>query len=291
MKRLIVNADDFGMTHGINRAILLCHRTGIVTSTTLMANGAALPDAIAKAKQTPTLGVGCHVVLLDGEPLLEAEKITSLLKPSGEPYVTIGEFAPRALLGRFNAAQVEAETRAQFEEIQQTGIELTHFDAHKHAQMFPALLRPMLRAAQRLGIPACRNPFEPAGLFPLGARLRNKKFAVRSAEVAVLRLLRHRFRTIVREHGLKTPDGSIGIAATGTMTLATFETMLSRLPEGTWELCSHPGFNDAELDSVRTMLRASREAEMELLSSPEARALLTKYGVELTSYKQFVAEA
>src|SRR5512141_57922 len=102
MKRLIVNADDFGLTTGVNRAIIECHQRGIVTSATLMANSAAFEDAVALAKQNPRLSVGCHVTLMDGEPLLPASKVSSLLRDGREFHRTITDFAPRALLGRFH---------------------------------------------------------------------------------------------------------------------------------------------------------------------------------------------
>src|SRR6266567_2053279 len=114
MKRLIVNADDFGVSRGVNRAFVECHQLGIVTSATLMANSTAFNDAIELAKENRRLSVGCHVTLMDGEPLLPPQEVASLLRDGREFYRTISDFAPRALLGRFKAAEVEAEAVAQF---------------------------------------------------------------------------------------------------------------------------------------------------------------------------------
>jgi len=286
MKRLIINADDLGMTPGINRAIARCHSEGVVSSSTLMANSAAFGEAVAYAKQTPTLGVGCHVVLLDGEPLSSRETIPSLLKPSGAPYVTIGEFAPRALRGHFHENEIESEASAQLAKIRAAGLEPTHIDAHKHAQMFPAVLRPLLRAAKTAGVRAIRNPFEAAGVLPFSAKIRPLKMAIRSTEVAVLRLMRKSFMREVEQAGLKTTRGCIGVAATGSMTIELFEQMMARLPEGDWELCTHPGYNDADLGGIRTMLRAAREAEMALLTSERARLALKKHAIELISFRE-----
>jgi len=164
MKRLIVNADDFGLTHGVNRAIIACHERGIVSSTTLMATGARFDEAVALASQMPRLSVGCHVVLVDGSPLLPPSKVRSLLAPGTERfYHSIGEVLQAVALGRFRAEEVEAEASAQFAYLKSAGVSISHFDAHKHTHMFPSILKPLLRAAAAHEIRAVRNPFEAPG--------------------------------------------------------------------------------------------------------------------------------
>lgn len=283
MRRLIVNADDFGLTRGVNRAIIECHQRGIVTSTTLMANSAAFEDAVALARQNPGLGVGCHVVLLDGRPL-GPERVPTLLAKNGEFYRTIGEFAPRAMMGRFSAAEIEAEAVAQFEKIRGAGVEITHFDAHKHAHMFPLVLEPLLRAAKRCGISAVRNPFERPVLLSAGRILSSKSLAVRNAEVVALRAFRRRFIALVRKYGLATTDGSIGVVATGRLNEEILRESLERLPAGTWELVCHPGYNDAELGTMQTKLRGSRETELRALTSSDVRQLLNTRGIGLIRF-------
>ncbi len=290
MKRLIVNADDFGLTHGVNQAIARAHREGIVTSTTLMANGAAFAEAVALGRDAPDLSVGCHVVLLDGKPLQPAERLRSLLRAGDEFHSTIGQFAPKAILGRFKAEEIEEEASAQFEELRATGVAISHFDSHKHAHMFPAVVAPLIKAASRHGIRAIRNPFEPAGTLPFATALGGTKIAVRMGQVAMLRTLRSAFLAAVSQAGMATPDGSIGVAATGTLDLILLTAMIDRLPEGTWELVCHPGYNDDQLATVRTSLRASRQVELDLLTSMEAREVLNRNGVELISYRQFASQ-
>ena len=170
MRRLIINADDFGLTTGINRGIIEAHQHGIITSTTLMANAPAFGAAVAKAAALPSLAVGCHVVLLDGKPLLPVSEITSLVAgaSNGSNFPNgLAGFAARALAGRINPEQVEAEATAQIRKIQAAGISVSHFDSHKHTHMFPAILRPLLKAARACGISALRNPFPPLAEMPL----------------------------------------------------------------------------------------------------------------------------
>ena len=150
MRRLIVNADDFGFTAGVNRAIIEAHTRGIVTSTTLMASGPAFNDAVRLARETPRLDVGCHLVLIDGEPVLDAVRlptITSRDSGTGRFRDGLKSFAARALTSRFDPAEIEAETSAQIGKIQSAGIKVSHVDSHKHTHLFPAVLRPVLRAA------------------------------------------------------------------------------------------------------------------------------------------------
>lgn len=264
MGRLIINADDFGLTAGVNRAVVELHRAGVLTSTTLMAKAAATEEAIEIARSTPSLGVGCHVVLVDGEPALAASKLPGLVNQStGRFYPKLGAFLKRLLTGRISSAEIEAEAAAQIALLQERGLRLTHIDTHKHAHMFPAVLRPVLRAAKAAGIRAIRNPFEPAW----SLRATRSAPLIRRAEVRVLRLLEAAFSRIVEEEGFTTTDGAIGVLATGILDAATVDSLIRRVPEGIWELVSHPGYNDGDLAKAHTRLLASREIERLALSA------------------------
>ncbi len=154
MRRLIVNADDFGLTAGVNRAIAEAHQRGIVTSATLMANSQAFTEAVETAKSfgaADRLGVGCHVVLLDGEPLSSPDKVPTLLESSNGTCrfrESLNDFVIASFRHKLNPDEIEAEAGAQIARMQAAGIEPSHFDTHKHAHMFPAVLRPLLRAAR-----------------------------------------------------------------------------------------------------------------------------------------------
>jgi len=262
--RLILNADDFGLTAGVNRAIIELHRAGVLTSATLMARAAAAGEAIELARSTPSLGVGCHVVLVDGEPLRTAHELPSLVDSgTGRFMPTLGKFLERLFTGRIRSSEIEAEAGAQIGLLRSKGVALTHIDTHKHVHMFPGVLRPVLRAARAAGIRAVRNPFEPAW----SRRATPHAPWLRRAEVSLLRLWEPAFRRIVAEEGFTTTDGALGVLATGTLDAATLASLLSKLPAGTWELVTHPGYNDADLAQAHTRLLASRETERLALSA------------------------
>jgi predicted glycoside hydrolase/deacetylase ChbG (UPF0249 family) len=286
MKRLIVNADDFGLTHGVNRAIVACHERGIVSSTTLMATGACFDEAVALASQLPHLSVGCHIVLADGVPLLPPNEVRSLLAPgTNRFYNSIGEVVRAVVRGRFRSEEVEAEAWAQFARLQRAELNVSHFDAHKHAHMFPSILKPLLRAASAHGISAVRNPFEAPGAVTFQEARANHTLLLRKAETTLLRaVLRKRWLSAVHAAGFSTTDGSLGIASTGTLNDAGLRAMIEKMPQGTWELVCHPGYNDSDLAAVRTVLRESREVEMKTLMGITRCELRDKYGVELVPY-------
>lgn len=284
MRRLIVNADDFGLTSGVNRAVLEAHQNGIVTSTTLMACGAKFAEAAGLVVQAPRLSVGCHVVLIDGTPALDPSRIPSLTAaPSRAKFRdSLKPFAFLAACRKLDPGQIEAEGTAQIKKLQAAGIQVSHLDSHKHTHMFPVVLKGMLQAARNCGVRAIRNPFEPL----VFASVRHWK---RQFQLRFLRRFRSSFQKALRDAGVTTPDGCIGIAATGGLTEQTFKDLIEHLPEGTWEFVSHPGYNDAELDAVKTRLRASREKELAILSSPEVKDVLHREGIQLISYRDLQA--
>lgn len=257
-----MNADDFGLTAGVNRAIVKLHQVGMLTSTTLMARAEATAEAIRMACATPSLGVGCHVVLVDGDPVLPPHEIPSLVDAqTGRFYPTLGAFLKQLLTGRIRSAEIQAEAAAQILLLQNEGVTLSHIDTHKHVHMFPAVLKPVLRAAAGCGIRSIRNPFEPAW------SLRATPGApwLRRTQVHLLRQFLPTFFKNVALAGLATTDGAVGVLATGTLDAATVSSLLQNLPEGTWELVTHPGYNDADLAKAHTRLLASRETERDAL--------------------------
>jgi chitin disaccharide deacetylase len=287
MKRLIVNADDFGLTHGVNRAIVECHERGIVSSATLMATSNSFGEAVALSAEMPRLSVGCHVVLVDGEPLQPPNEVRSLLAPgTNRFYHSISEVLGAVARGRFQAEEVQAEGNAQFARLRHAGLEISHFDSHKHTHMFPSILKPLLRAASAHGVSMVRNPFEGPGVVTFHQARMNKTLLIRKVETMLLRgLFYRRWLAAVQAAGFATTDGCIGVVTTGTLNEARLRGMLRRIPQGTWELVCHPGYNDAELAAVRTKLRESREIEMNGLLAMTDRELLELYGVELVPFR------
>ena len=245
MRRLIVNADDFGFTSGVNRAIVEGHTRGVVTSSTVMANGPAFANALELARTVPQLGIGCHVVLIDGEPVLPAEQLRSLTGGhSGNRFRDgLKTFAARAIAGRLSGDEIQAEATAQIHKLQSAGISVSHLDTHKHTHLFPAVLGPLLRAAAACGVRAVRNPFGPRRPFRSADLLARPSLWTRYAETRVLSRFAAKFRAAVDREGFLTPNGTLGIEVTGTLDETLFHAIARTIPEGTWEFVCHPGYN------------------------------------------------
>ncbi len=254
-----MNADDFGYTPGVSRAILALGAAGALSSTTAM--------AIPGAHGTPLPGglrAGCHVVLVDGRPCSPAAAVPSLLgsTPGGHFRQSLGRFAAALLRGHILDREIEAEAVAQIRALQARGLQLTHVDTHKHTHLFPRVLRPLLRAALQCGIGAIRNPFEPvwARSATVGTPL------LRRAQVRLLHSYRSQFLREVDRAGMRTTSGVLGVLATGTLDISAIHKLLKALehnarPGECYELVCHPGFHDVALDAQPTRLRAQRETE------------------------------
>jgi hopanoid biosynthesis associated protein HpnK len=287
LRRLIVNADDFGFTSGVNRAIVEAHSHGIVTSSTLMANGPAFTEAVKLVKRNPRLGVGCHVVLIDGEPLLDREKIPSLTH-SRRFRDSLKSFAARALSRRIDEEEIFAEVAAQIRKLQASAISVSHVDTHKHTHLFPRILRPVLRAARECGVRAVRNPFGPRLPMRSSKLMERPNLWTRYAQLRILGGFAKNFRSAVAREGFVTPDGTLGIEVTGTLDETLFHAIAESIPEGTWEFVCHPGYNDADLQNANTRLRESRETELRVLTLPGAREILEQKRIQLISYRDLV---
>jgi predicted glycoside hydrolase/deacetylase ChbG (UPF0249 family) len=270
MSRLIVNADDFGYTAGINQAIESLFGSGALSSTTAMATGQALPESAARVPAG--LRVGCHVVLVDGRPAASGGAAASLLGPTArlgsekQFRPTLGRFALDLQMGRVREQEIEAEAVAQIEALQVRGFAVTHVDTHKHTHLFPRVLRPLLRAARTCGVTAVRNPFEPqwAQAATPGAS------GLRRLQMGALGVYRRGFLREVAQAGMRTTSGALGVLATGVLDEGVLRGLLSALvrhgqPGECYELVCHPGVHDGALDAERTRLRAERARELAAL--------------------------
>jgi len=274
--RLIVNADDFGIAPGVNRAILELHAAEVLTSATLMAQAPATEEAVRMALAMPSLGVGCHIVLVDGTPVSDPHSVPSLIdRGTGTFQPTPSSFLKRLYTARIRGTEIEAEAAAQIALLQSSGLRLTHVDTHKHLHMFPPVLRPVLRAARAAGIHAIRNPFEP--VWSINATAIAPE--MRRAQVVLLRRLESRFRRIVADEGFVTTDGAVGVLATGSLTLGVVHNLIAAMPEGTFEFVAHPGYRDEVLTRVNTRLLESREIERNALM-----AIKEYNGIQLISF-------
>jgi predicted glycoside hydrolase/deacetylase ChbG (UPF0249 family) len=284
--RLIINADDFGLTPGINRAIAELHDAGAVTSATLMANGPAFDDAVALALARPTLGIGCHIVLVDGTPVSDPASISTLLGPDHKTFHnSLASFALGVLRSAITQDDIQREALAQIQKLQRAGLSLTHADTHKHTHLLSRVTKPILRALDQSGIRAIRNPFEPRWAASVGSGARRSLF-VHAFEPGRRRFLAS---PPIASHSVRTTGGTVGISATGHLNSTTLNALLHKIPAGTWELVCHPGYNDRDLDAVTTRLRAHRETELHALLAAFNKSSsnpLNPSGLQLINYEE-----
>jgi predicted glycoside hydrolase/deacetylase ChbG (UPF0249 family) len=267
-RQLVVNADDFGFTADVNEGIVEAHRRGILTATTLMANGAAFDDALRLARETPTLDIGCHLVLIGGR-----SPVTGKAYPATVPQLV-------AALARREFRPYE-ELQAQVRRIVAAGISPTHLDTHKHTHLAPPVLDAVARLSQEFGIRWVRRPFD----FPLNA-LRGAVPRMKRLTSDALGLLRRRFHRVLERHGCRTTDHFAGFQITGRFRTAELVQLLEALPEGSTELMVHPGKCREELRHARTRLKESREHELAALVAAEVRAAVEREGIELVNYRE-----
>jgi hopanoid biosynthesis associated protein HpnK len=292
VKSLIVNADDLGWTEGVNRGILEAFQHGIVTSASLLANGAAFGGGVEAARSAPGLGVGVHLNLSDGPPLANPQTVPTLLNKRGEfaggPERLLLRCARRGLL----LAEVETEWDAQIRKVRDAGIAPTHLDGHKHAHMLPGLFEIALKLAKRHGIGAIRVSLEASSLraaLASGAKQNTGVVLKQGVQARGLKLLARGARAQAGRAGISTADYFCGIAQTGELTREGVDQFLKSLPAGTTELMCHPGYADAALQKTPTRLQLSRETELQILTDTGIRNLVASLGIRLIDYA-FVAQ-
>ena len=287
MKNLIVNADDLGWTDGVNRGILDAFRRGIVTSTSLLANGAAFDEAVKAVKSAPRLGIGVHLNLSDGAPVADAETVTTLLNDdgmfAGGPEHLLMKRARRGLI----LDEVEEEWDAQIQKVRDADIRPTHLDGHKHVHMLPGLFEIALRLAKKHSIEAIRVSLEESSLraaLASGSEHRAGVVMKQGVQARGLKLLARGARKLAASMGIATADYFCGIAQTGELTQEGVGQLLKSLPEGTTELMCHPGYADEALQKTPTRLQASRQKELEILTDVRIRKLVASQGIRLIDY-------
>ena len=287
MKNLIVNADDLGWTEGVNRGIAEAHRNGIVTSTSLLANGAAFASGVELARATPGLGLGVHLNLSDGAPVAEPEAVNSLVNDSGQFDGGLESLLLRIAKRDVMLREVEQEWDAQIDKVKSAGIEPTHLDGHKHVHMLPGLFEIALRLAKRHGIGAIRVAHEASSLraaLSTGDEANTTTVLKQGVQARGLKLLARDAREQAERAGISTADYFCGIAQTGEMTKDGVARLLRNLPDGTTELMSHPGYVDAALQNSPTRLQASRQTELEILTDVEISNIVASQGIRLIDY-------
>lgn len=290
MKKLIVNADDFGFTRGVNAGIIRAFKSGVLTSATIMANGDAFDDAIGLARSNPGLGVGCHLAVVGGRPVAPAREVASLLNGDGMLPRTLTELMKMLMSGRARVEEIEREFRAQVERVLLSGITLTHLDSHKHAHTHASVMQALARVAVEFAIPCVRNPFERVFARPrvgAAAGAARPVYLKQCAMSAAVAPRAFSFKRLARGYGLKTPDHFCGVRLTGLLDGEAMRSLIKSLKEGTTEIMCHPGVYDEELESARTRLKRERQRELEALVDPATIRCAEQEGVKLISYREF----
>ncbi|MGH9716497.1 MAG: hopanoid biosynthesis-associated protein HpnK [Candidatus Acidiferrales bacterium] len=284
MKELILNADDFGLTRGVNEGIVRAHREGILTSATLMASSRAFDDAVACTKATPALGVGCHLVLVGGTAVSPSGEIPSLVDADGKFPHTLPQLVAKLSSGSVRSRDIETELRAQIEKIRSAGIEPTHVDTHKHTHVHPLVMNALGKVARELGITRVRKPSEKLA-DSWETQAAGERSWTRLASAAAVRAVSPWFQTLARKYGLRSPDHFLGLAMTGRLSAAALCQLIDHLPAGRTEIMLHPGVCDADLASTGSRLQQQRQLELEALLAPEARRAVERQGARLISYR------
>jgi chitin disaccharide deacetylase len=252
----------------VNEGIIQAHQEGILTAATLMANGEAFEDAVALARQTPSLDIGCHLVLVGGRSLISGKQLPE---------------TPGALLSAIARGRISPyrELHAQVERIVGAGLQPTHLDTHKHTHLVPPVLEAVARLGEEYGIGWVRRPFD----FPMTAAHAAVPRLKRLTS-SILNLARPRFRRVLEAHHCRTTDYFAGFRITGRLRTPELVTLLEALPEGSTELMCHPGRCGEALRHARTRLKESRQAELEALTAPEVREAVSHAGIELVNYRR-----
>jgi predicted glycoside hydrolase/deacetylase ChbG (UPF0249 family) len=275
---IVINADDFGLCEGVNRAISEAHTLGVLTSATLMANMPGAVEAVELARSMPKLGVGVHLNLVEGKLLCRDSAARYLADDDGNFRFKPGKVAIKSLLSPTIRKAIKAELACQAQWVIDHGIRPTHLDSHKHVHAFPGIFKIVCEIAADFGISKIRNVFEPASVcgpkWPaVDAAGRKRSFLLRNmARVNKLqggRFLRNNFL--------------LGVAHTGTIGARFFEAVAAYGPGPVAEVMTHPGYPEG-LDAGKTRLIESRRIELDGLKSPETRKFLESDDLKLMHY-------
>jgi hopanoid biosynthesis associated protein HpnK len=286
-KRLIVTADDFGLTVRVNEAIATAHREGIVTTASLMVNAPAFEPAVEIARNNPNLDIGLHLNLTEGRPVSDPATIPSIADASGGFLYRHPLRLARALAtGKVRRFDLEREIRAQIEKAVASELWITHIDGHKHVHVMPAVLGIISKVAPEYGIHGIRLTRERVPR--LGALLARHK----PSRSHILKQYFFGKALSLLSRGSKqdmvAPKRFYGITQTGFLDLATITDVVHDVDDGIHELMCHPGYVDDDLKRTPTRLHAERERELQLLTGAEVRSLIRQAEIGLVSYRDLV---
>lgn len=276
MKKIIVNADDFGRHELINRAVERAVDTGCLKSATLMAGGVAFDDAIQLAKKSPSLGVGIHFTLANGNPVLPSKEIPSLVTEEGIFHGDYIKFLKRYLSGKISLSEVRSELAAQLEKILNTGLTLTHFDSHQHLHHMPGIIEIVLELAESAGIKSMR--VANTKLFD-GELDSFGKFVGRLGLGSLAKFAAH----LAHKKNFATPEHFAGIVAGESVSETFMLKLTENLQEGTTEVMLHPGTDNKILQDF-CKWEHDFEAELAAVTSPRVLSLLAEKNISAINF-------
>jgi hopanoid biosynthesis associated protein HpnK len=286
-KRLIVTADDFGLSVPVNEAVERAHREGVLSAASLMVGAPAADDAVARARKIPSLGVGLHLTLLDGCPVLPPDRISGLIGSDGRFFNDPIRFGVALYLSRGLQRQANAEVEAQFARFAATGLKLDHVNGHRHFHMHPVVLRSVLEFAPRFGRPPVRIPFEP--FMPSFKASGNRAFG-RLLSSLFYFAQTQRMRRSLREAQVPSNDRVFGLNDSGALTETLFLGLIDQLPGGVSEIYCHPATRRWEgTDTIPARYRP--ESELAALLSPAVKRAIEDRGLRSLSYRAALASA
>lgn len=269
LRRLIINADDFGRSHSINQAVIRAHREGILASASLMVNEAGFDDAVALTRENPELGVGLHLTLVCGHSALSHEKIPGLVNRRGEFSNNPVGVGFRYFVHRSLREQLRAEIHAQFAKFRAAGLRLDHLNGHLHLHLHPTVFRILMEDAERLGIRHVRLTRDD---FWLNMRLVRGRWLYRATHAAIYTVLASRARGPLQRRGLRHTRRVFGLLQDSHVDEEFILKLLPHLPAGDSELYSHPSLDEFK-------------HEFDALISPRVKGLIQRLGVELIRYQ------
>jgi hopanoid biosynthesis associated protein HpnK len=275
MKRLVITADDFGASSAVNAAVEQAHRHGILAAASLMVAGNAAGDAVARARTMPKLGVGLHIVLVDGRPVLRPERVPALVDGDGRFRTDMVGAAVRIFASISARRQLRAEIEAQFTAFAATGLPLDHVNAHKHFHLHPTIAGAILRAGARHGMKAIRAPIEPKRVL----RAIDGTRAGPGIETLWAKLVRRR----MRRAGLVVPDAVFGLSWSGAMTANRVKGLIERLPDGLTEIYLHP----ATMSYFGAAPGYDYAGELAALTDPLAADLIRRNAIAVGCFADF----
>ena len=280
MPRLIVHADDLGISTGVNDGIFQAHRGGILTSASLMASGVAFTGAVDLLRSSPTLDVGVHLTLVGERPLQPPEAIPSLVDADGRLHGSAPAFMRRYLAGSIALDEVRSELDAQIAHVRAHVPVVTHLDSHQHLHMLPAIRQIVIDLARRHGIRAMRHPREAVSAY----MFRRPAGLPRLAQLLVL----NAFCAVADRGALRSPEHFVGFYSGGRLDTRQLLDLLPNLPaEGICELMCHPGSDETGAGHHDWGYRWRDERDA--LMAPEVKAEIARLGIQLASFADLVA--